>query len=68
MLDARIAAYDHDPAGPAPNHIHQPIDEREMSDVVDEELKLNAITGLQSWEIRDPRIRDEGIQRTGQAS
>jgi hypothetical protein len=38
LLDARIAAHDHDPSSTAANRIGEAIDEREMRDVVDEKL------------------------------
>jgi len=66
-LDARIAAHDHDPPGTAANRTGQAIDQREMCEVIDEKLELDPVACQQGGRIRDPRVRDDGIQRTGKA-
>jgi len=47
LLDARIAAHNHDPSGTAANRIGEAIDEREMRDVIDEKLQFDAVACLQ---------------------
>ncbi|MDB6085023.1 MAG: hypothetical protein JWN43_2904 [Gammaproteobacteria bacterium] len=67
-LDAGIAAYDHDPARPAPNGIGKAIHEREMRDVIDEKLRFDTVKCLQGGRVRHSGIRDDGIQRAAQAA
>jgi len=65
LLDARIAAHNHDPPGTTANRFGEAIDEREMRDVIDEKLQFDAVTYLQGRKICDPGIREKILRPAG---
>src|SRR5258708_38194107 len=64
MIDCHVAANHHYASALAAYPIGESIDECEMSDVLDDRLKLDTVTPLEGGEIPKFRIHDDGIQRT----
>src|SRR5271168_4378330 len=67
-MQAGAAAHDDDSSAAAANLVLQLVHQREMADVIDQNLHLHAVSSLQSLEIGDGGIGNDGIERNVQSA
>jgi len=63
-----IAADHDDPPAVVADSLGEPIDQRKMSDVLDNGLKFDVVTPATDGGIRELRSRDDGVQRSGEVA